>query len=138
MLTETTAELALALTFAAARRVVEGDTFMRGGQYKGWLPTLFVGNLLQASRGMGEEAVAWRHVRPWHGLRRPARPSSAWSDPAPRAVARPAPPVQNKVVGIVGAGRIGTAYARMMVEGHKCDLVYFDPYPNAFLEQYVR
>ncbi|PSC68951.1 glycerate dehydrogenase [Micractinium conductrix] len=91
VLTETTAELALALTFAAARRVVEGDSFMRGGHYKGWLPTLFVGNLLQ-----------------------------------------------NKVVGIVGAGRIGTAYARMMVEGHKCDLVYYDPYPNTFLEQYVK
>ena len=49
VLTETTAELALALTFAAARRVVEGDRFMRAGLYKGWLPTLFVGNLLQAS-----------------------------------------------------------------------------------------
>lgn len=47
-------------------------------------------------------------------------------------------PFQNKVVGIVGAGRIGTAYARMMVEGHKCDLVYYDPYPNKFLEEYVR
>ncbi len=46
--------------------------------------------------------------------------------------------MQNKVVGIVGAGRIGTAYARMMVEGHKCDLVYYDPYPNKFLEEYVR
>ncbi|KAL4426060.1 hypothetical protein ABPG77_007856 [Micractinium sp. CCAP 211/92] len=91
VLTETTAELALALTFAAARRVVEGDSFMRGGHYKGWLPTLFVGNLLQ-----------------------------------------------NKTVGIVGAGRIGTAYARMMVEGHKCNLVYYDPYPNKFLEEYVR
>lgn len=43
VLTETTAELALALTFAAARRVVEGDKFMRAGQYKGWLPDLFVG-----------------------------------------------------------------------------------------------
>ena len=43
VLTETTAELALALTFAAARRVVEGDKFMRAGLYKGWLPTLFVG-----------------------------------------------------------------------------------------------
>lgn len=47
VLTETTAELAAALTFAAARRVVEGDKFMRANQYKGWLPTLFVGNLLQ-------------------------------------------------------------------------------------------
>lgn len=91
VLTETTAELALALTFSAARRVVEGDNFMRAGKYKGWLPTLFVGNLLQG-----------------------------------------------KTVGIVGAGRIGTAYARMMVEGHKMDLVYYDPYPNKFLEEYIR
>ena len=50
----------------------------------------------------------------------------------------PPAPAQNKVVGIVGAGRIGTAYARMMVEGHKCDLVYYDPFPNTWLEEYVR
>lgn len=50
----------------------------------------------------------------------------------------PALHLQNKTVGIVGAGRIGTAYARMMVEGHKCNLVYYDPYPNKFLEEYVR
>eukprot|EP00873_Tetraselmis_striata_P009076 jgi/Tetstr1/429340/TSEL_019258.t1 len=42
----------------------------------------------------------------------------------------------NKTVGIVGAGRIGTAYARMMVEGHKMDVVYYDPYPSK-LEDYV-
>lgn len=47
VLTETTAEIAAALTFAAARRVVEADSFMRNGHYKGWLPTLFIGNLLQ-------------------------------------------------------------------------------------------
>ena len=63
---------------------------MRGGQYEGWLPNLFVGNLLQ-----------------------------------------------RKTVGIIGAGRIGTAYARMMVEGHKCNLVYYDPYPNKFLDKYI-
>ena len=73
VLTETTAEIAAALTMAAARRVVEADTFMRGGKYKGWLPTLFVGELLQ-----------------------------------------------NKTVGIIGAGRIGSAYARMMVEARGC------------------
>lgn len=33
------------------------------------------------------------------------------------------PRPQNKTVGIVGAGRIGAAYARMMVEGHKMNLV---------------
>lgn len=91
VLTETTAELAAALTLAAARRVPEADVFMRAGRYEGWLPTLFVGQLLQG-----------------------------------------------KTVGIVGAGRIGAAYARMMVEGHKMNLVYYDPYPNAKLEAYVK
>ena len=47
MLTETTAELAVSLTFAAARRIVEGDRYMRKGQYLGWAPTLMVGQLLQ-------------------------------------------------------------------------------------------
>lgn len=91
VLTETTAELAAALTLAAARRVPEADVFMRTGQYKGWLPNLFVGQLLQ-----------------------------------------------NKTVGIIGAGRIGAAYARMMVEGHKMNLIYFDPYPNKKLEAYLK
>jgi len=90
VLTETTAELAVALTFAASRRIVESDRFMRGGQFHGWLPTLFMGQL-------------------FHG----------------------------KTVGIVGAGRIGAAYARMMVEGHKMNLLYFDLYQNKSLEDYI-
>ncbi len=40
-------------------------------------------------------------------------------------------------MGIVGAGRIGTAYARMMAEGHKCNIIYHDPYQNKFLEDYI-
>ena len=64
MLTETTAELAVALTMSAARRVVEADRFMRGGQYKGWLPTLFVGALLQNKTvgiiGAGRCGDSWR------------------------------------------------------------------------------
>jgi len=90
VLTETTAEMAVALTFAAARRVVEADRFMRGGQYKGWLPTLFLGELF------------------WH-----------------------------KTVGIIGAGRIGAVYARMMVEGHKMNLIYYDLYQKKPLEEYM-
>ncbi len=90
VLTETTAEMAVALTFAAGRRVTEGDRFMRGGHYKGWLPTMFLGKRFVGS-----------------------------------------------TVGVIGAGRIGSAYARMMVEGHKMDLVYYDLYPNPALEQYV-
>ncbi len=29
-------------------------------------------------------------------------------------------------------------YARMMSEGHKMNVVYYDPYPNKFLEEYIR
>lgn len=65
-------------------------------------------------------------------MRRRRRSGTSASEPCCSCCA------QNKTVGIVGAGRIGTAYARMMVEGHKCDLVYYDPYPNKFLEEYVR
>ena len=90
VLTETTAEMAVALTFSTARRVIEADRFTREGKYRGWLPTLFLGELLY-----------------------------------------------RKTLGIIGAGRIGAAYARMMVEGHKMDLVYYDPHRNSTLENYV-
>mmetsp|Transcript_970 Transcript_970/g.3018 ORF Transcript_970/g.3018 Transcript_970/m.3018 type:complete len:395 (-) Transcript_970:1588-2772(-) len=46
VLTEATAEMAVALTYAAARRVVGADEFMRAGKYKIWLPDLFLGHLL--------------------------------------------------------------------------------------------
>ena len=90
VLTETTAQMAVALTFAAARRTGEAERFMRAGKYKGWLMTLFLGELL-------------------------------WG----------------KTVGVIGAGRIGATYARMMVEGHKMNLVYYDIYPNIGLEEYI-
>lgn len=90
VLTETTAELAASLTLAAARRVVEADDFMRAGKYEGWLPTLFVGNLLKG-----------------------------------------------QTVGIIGAGRIGTAYARMMIEGFKMNVIYYDLYQSTRLEKFV-
>ncbi len=90
VLTETTAEMAVALTFAAARRTGEAERFMRAGKYKGWLPDLFTGHLL------------WR-----------------------------------KTVGIVGAGRIGEAYARMMVEGHKMNVIYYDLHANQTLETFI-
>jgi glyoxylate reductase len=43
VLTETTAELAWALLFSVARRIVEGDTFTREGNFKGWAPMLMLG-----------------------------------------------------------------------------------------------
>lgn len=90
VLTETTAELAVALTFAAARRVVEGHRYIAEGRFAGWLPTLFLGRRLYGG-----------------------------------------------TLGIVGAGRIGAAYARMLVEGHKMDLVYFGPHRNQELEDFM-
>ena len=90
VLTETTAEMAVALTMAAARRVAEADVFMRAGHYHGWLPTLFIGKRMKGA-----------------------------------------------TVGVIGAGRIGAAYGRMMVEGFKMNLVYYDLYQNKGLEDYI-
>ncbi len=43
VLTETTADFAWALLLACARRVVEGDRFLRTGRYKAWGLTLLLG-----------------------------------------------------------------------------------------------
>ncbi|MFW6438326.1 MAG: D-glycerate dehydrogenase, partial [Armatimonadota bacterium] len=43
VLRETTADLTWALLMSIARRVVEGDTFMRNGNYVGWAPMLLLG-----------------------------------------------------------------------------------------------
>lgn len=44
VLTETTADLVFALILSTARRIVEADRFLRGGKFKGWAPTLLLGN----------------------------------------------------------------------------------------------
>lgn len=43
VLTETTADLAWALMMAIARRIVEGDKFVRAGKFRGWEPMLLLG-----------------------------------------------------------------------------------------------
>ncbi len=43
VLTDTTADMAWALIFAIARRVVEADKFTKEGMYKGWGPMMFLG-----------------------------------------------------------------------------------------------
>jgi glyoxylate reductase len=43
VLTDATADMAWALLFATARRVVESDNFMRAGKYEGWGPLHFLG-----------------------------------------------------------------------------------------------
>jgi glyoxylate reductase len=44
VLTETTADLAFALMMAVARRVVEGDQFVRAGKWRTWTPKLMLGH----------------------------------------------------------------------------------------------
>lgn len=44
VLTAATADLTFALLFAAARRIVESDRFMRAGKFTGWAPLLFTGS----------------------------------------------------------------------------------------------
>jgi hydroxypyruvate reductase 1 len=87
VLTVTTAELTVALTFAVARRIPEADAFVRSGEFRDWRLDLLLGDIL-------------------HG----------------------------KTLGVVGAGRIGAAYARMMVEGHRMNLLYFNLSGNPELE----
>ena len=43
VLTETTADLAWTLLMAAARRIAEGDRYVRGGRWKTWGPLLLLG-----------------------------------------------------------------------------------------------
>jgi glyoxylate reductase len=43
VLTDATADMAWALLFSVARRVVESDTVMRSGSWKGWGPLQFIG-----------------------------------------------------------------------------------------------
>jgi len=44
VLTETTADLTWALLMAVARRIAEGDRFVREGKFKEWEPLLFLGD----------------------------------------------------------------------------------------------
>lgn len=65
VLTSATADMAWSLLFAVARRVVEGDKYIRAGKFDGWSPTLLLGR-----------------------------------------------EISGKTLGIIGAGRIGRAFAK--------------------------
>jgi len=66
VLTEATADIAMALILCVARRVVEGDRLVRKGEFKGFYPTFFLGTELENKAlgiyGMGRigKAVAKR------------------------------------------------------------------------------
>ncbi len=49
-LTEAVAEHTLALMFAIVKRIVEGDTYLRKGKYKGWGPELLLGEELSGKK----------------------------------------------------------------------------------------
>ena len=87
VLTETTAELAWALLFAVARRIVEGDRFTRSGKFKGWAPLLMLGQ-----------------------------------------------DISGKTLGIIGAGRIGTAFA-LKSKGFNMEVLYVSRRRNEILER---
>lgn len=86
VLTETTAEMAWALIFSVARRIVEGDRFTRAGKFEGWAPTLMLGQ-----------------------------------------------DVSKKTLGLIGAGRIGTAFA-LKSKGFNMNVLYVDNRINETLE----
>ncbi|MCX8012777.1 MAG: D-glycerate dehydrogenase [Rectinema sp.] len=87
VLTHATADMAWALLFAAARRVVESDAVMRSGAWKGWGPLQFIGQ-----------------------------------------------DVTGATLGVVGAGRIGHAFA-MKSRGFDMRVLYCDERPNEELER---
>ena len=87
VLTETTAEMAWALTFAVTRKIVEGDTFTRKGKFRGWGPMLMLGR-----------------------------------------------DITGKNLGIIGAGRIGTAFA-LKSKGFSMKILYSDKNKNTIIEK---
>jgi len=89
VLTDATSDMAWALLFSVARRIVEADKFTRTGKFKGWGPMLM------------------------HGQ-----------------------DVTNKTLGVVGAGRIGTAFA-LKSKGFNMNVLYVDEKKNETLEKEV-
>jgi len=87
VLTDATAEMAWALLFSTARRVVEGDRYTRNGKFHGWDPLLM------------------------HGQS-----------------------ISGKTLGIIGAGRIGTAFA-LKSKGFNMNVLYVSGHPNKILDE---
>ena len=73
VLTDTTADFAFALLMAAARRVVEGDAFVRAGKWKTWDPGLLLGEDIHGATigiaGMGQIGQAMARRAHGFGMR---------------------------------------------------------------------
>jgi len=87
VLTHATSEMAWALLFSVARRIVEGDYFTRKGKFNGWDPMLL------------------------HGQE-----------------------IEGKTLGVVGVGRIGTAFA-LKSKGFNMKVLYTDEKNNLVLDK---
>jgi glyoxylate reductase len=87
VLTESTADLTMALVLACARRLPEGEKFLRAKKYKTWKPGLLLGTELK-----------------------------------------------NKTLGIIGAGRIGTA-ASLRAKAFGTNIIYHSLKRNNHLEK---
>jgi len=90
VLTNATSEMAWALLFSVARRIVEADKFTRTGNFKGWDPMLM------------------------HGK-----------------------DITGKTLGVIGAGRIGTAFA-LKSKGFDMKVLYFNRSANKTLEEELK
>ena len=86
VLTDATAEMAWALLFSVARKIVDADKFTRNGRFRGWGPMLMLGQ-----------------------------------------------DITNKTLGIIGTGRIGTAFA-LKSKGFNMNILYVDDKANKILE----
>lgn len=89
VLTDSTADLTLALILITSRRIKEGEQYLRDGKYKNWKPTLLLGMELK-----------------------------------------------NKVLGIVGAGRIGTAVG-IRARAFGTRIIYHSNHFNQELEKNI-
>ena len=87
VLTESTADLTMALVLACARRIPEAEQFLRAGKYTHWKPDLLLGVELK-----------------------------------------------NKIFGILGAGRIGSAVA-LRAHSFGCKIIYFSLLKNNVLDR---
>lgn len=89
VLTDATADLAWALLFAVARKIVVADCYVREGKFQGWGPLLYVGH-----------------------------------------------DITGKTLGVIGAGRIGTAMA-LKSQGFQMRVLYTSPKKNQTLEDAI-
>ncbi len=73
VLTETTADLAFGLLMAAARRIVEGDRYVRAGQWRTWSPMILLGRDLHGATlglvGLGRIGTAVARRAAGFGMR---------------------------------------------------------------------